>query len=229
MSKILELSESLNYKQKVDRSLSLIEDHWKKFGKKMVAAISFGKDSSVVWNLCKRVSKDIPAFAVTTRFKPEATKQFMREEMERYPEIKVFKNDCEIEEELYKKDPDKCCNLLKVIPTSQAIRELEVKCWITGLRATEGRTRVDYEEVEQRDENLLKINPILIWHEREIWQYLALNKINVNPLYSLGYRSLGCEPCSTIVAGGTERDGRWIGTSKCGGECGIHTRSLLGK
>ena len=23
-----------------------------------------------------------------------------------------------------------------------------------------------------------------------------------------------------------ERAGRWIGTSKCGGECGIHTRPL---
>ncbi len=25
-----------------------------------------------------------------------------------------------------------------------------------------------------------------------------------------------------------ERAGRWIGTSKCGGECGIHTRPLKG-
>jgi phosphoadenosine phosphosulfate reductase len=102
-----------------------------------------------------------------------------------------------------------------------------VKCWVTGLRCTEGRTRVDYKEVESRDEGLLKLNPILIWNEREIWQYIALRKVDVNPLYAEGYRSLGCGPCSKITTGDNERAGRWIGTSKCGGECGIHTQPLI--
>ena len=72
----------------------------------------------------------------------------------------------------------------------------------------------------------MKLNPILIWHEREVWQYLALFGVPVNPLYAEGYRSLGCEPCTRISTGADERAGRWIGTSKCGGECGIHTRPL---
>ena len=49
----------------------------------------------------------------------------------------------------------------------------------------------------------------------------------VNPLYAEGYRSLGCAPCTKIAQGADERAGRWIGTSKCGGECGIHTKPLL--
>lgn len=73
---------------------------------------------------------------------------------------------------------------------------------------------------------LLKLNPILLWHEREVWQYLALYGVPVNQLYGEGYRSLGCAPCTQITTGANERDGRWIGTSKCGGECGIHTRPL---
>ena len=97
---------------------------------------------------------------------------------------------------------------------------------MTGLRCTEGRTRTDYHEVEERDEGLLKLNPILPWHEREVWQYLAVYGVPVNPLYAEGYRSLGCAPCTKITTGANERDGRWIGTSKCGGECGIHTRPL---
>ena len=32
--------------------------------------------------------------------------------------------------------------------------------------------------------------------EKDIWRYLALYKIPVNPLYKKGYRSLGCKPCS---------------------------------
>jgi phosphoadenosine phosphosulfate reductase len=101
-----------------------------------------------------------------------------------------------------------------------------VQCWVTGLRCTEGRTRSDYQEVEERDRGLIKLNPILLWREREVWQYLALYAVPVNPLYREGYRSLGCAPCTRISSGEDERAGRWIGTSKCGGECGIHTRPL---
>ena len=80
--------------------------------------------------------------------------------------------------------------------------------------------------MEQRDEDLIKLNPILLWYEREVWQYLALHRVPVNPLYAAGYRSLGCAPCTRITNDQNERAGRWVGTSKCGGECGIHTRPL---
>ncbi len=151
----------------------------------------------------------------------------MAEEVARYPQLQVFSNDEEIPEKLYATDPDRCCEILKVRPTRQAVKEMDVACWVTGLRCTEGRTRTDFKEVEERDAGLVKLNPILIWYEREVWQYLALNKVDVNPLYGKGYRSLGCWPCTKIAQGADERAGRWIGTSKCGGECGIHTKPLL--
>ena len=220
------LVEGLNYKQKIERSLSLIEQAYKTYGDSLVVANSLGKDSVAVWHLARRVSPDIRGFIVTTRFKPPETKQFMTEEVGRYPELKIYSNEERIPNELYKSAPDRCCDILKVEPTRRAIEEMQVKCWVTGLRCTEGRTRVDFQEIEQRDEGLLKLNPILIWYEREVWQYLALNKVDVNPLYSEGYRSLGCGPCSNITTDPNERAGRWIGTSKCGGECGIHTRPL---
>ena len=223
---VKELVESLNFKQKVDRSLALLREAYEEYGDRLVVANSLGKDSVAVWDLAKRVNPDIRGFIVTTRFKPEETKQFMREEVARYPELKVFKNDKEIPAELYKTEPDRCCDILKVEPTRRAIEEMKVACWVTGLRCTEGRTRTDFKEVEERDKGLMKLNPILIWHEREVWQYLALNGVKVNPLYNKGYRSLGCAPCTRITQGDDERGGRWIGTSKCGGECGIHTRPL---
>ncbi|QKQ24736.1 phosphoadenosine phosphosulfate reductase family protein [Candidatus Ruthia endofausta] len=60
-----------------------------------------------------------------------------------------------------------------------------------GLRCTEGRTQTNYRKLEYRDKDLAKLNPILIWEEREIWQYLAMNAIKVNMLYQESYRSLG--------------------------------------
>lgn len=223
---IKELVETLNFKQKLDRSLALIKEAYAKFGDSLVVANSLGKDSVCVWDLAKRVSPKIRGFIVTTRFKPKETVQFMEEMVARYPELKVFKNDEEILNKLYETDPDRCCYILKVLPTRWAIEEMNVKCWVTGLRCTEGRTRTDFKEVEERDKGLIKLNPILIWQEREVWQYLALNSVKVNPLYGKGYRSLGCEPCTQISSEEDERAGRWIGTSKCGGECGIHTRPL---
>ena len=220
------LVEGLNFAQKVERAKALICEAYEEYGDKLVVANSLGKDSIVVWHLAKQVSPDIKGFIVTTRFKPRETVQYMNGQVERYPELSVFKNDDKIPDKLYATDPDRCCDLLKVQPTRQAIEELKVDCWVTGLRCTEGRTRTDFHEVEERDEGLLKLNPILVWYEREIWQYLALYEVPVNPLYKLGYRSLGCATCTKISTGEDERAGRWIGTSKCGGECGIHTRPL---
>ena len=220
------LVDALNFKEKVDRSLQLISEAYQKYGDGLVVANSLGKDSVVIWDLAKRVSKDIRGFVVTTRFKPEETIKFMNDAVVQYPELKVYKNDVDIPEKLYENNPDRCCDLLKVEPVKWAVEEMNVDCWVTGLRCTEGRTRTDYKEVEERDKGLIKLNPILIWKEREVWQYIAVYGVKVNSLYAQGYRSLGCGPCTKITSEDNERAGRWIGTSKCGGECGIHTRPL---
>ena len=128
------------------------------------------------------------------------------------------------DDDLHKSDPDKCCNIYKVEPMKQAIEELKIKAWISGLRATEGETRKELPTF-QKDQGLIKINPILDWTEADVWRYHAFNFIPPHPLYLQGYRSLGCEPCST-KGGKYERDGRWKGTCKQGGECGIHTYGL---
>lgn len=221
-----ELVDSLNFKQKIERSLALIKEAYEKYGDGLVIANSLGKDSVAVWDLAKKVSSKIRGFIVTTRFKPKETVQFMKESVKDYPELEVYKNDTKITDKLYETNPDMCCDILKVEPVKLAVDEMHIKCWVTGLRCTEGRTRTDYGEVEERDKGLIKLNPILIWKEREVWQYLALYGVKVNPLYKEGYRSLGCWPCTKITTEDNERAGRWIGTSKCGGECGIHTRPL---
>lgn len=224
---IRELVEGLNFAQKVSRSLDLIREAYREYGARMVVANSLGKDSVAVWHLAQQVSPDIRGFIVTTRFKPKETVEFMKREVERFPRLDVYRNDEAIPDRLYESEPDRCCDLLKVQPTRKAVEEMNVGCWVTGLRCTEGRTRTDFQEIEERDRGLIKLNPILIWYEREVWQYLALNRVEVNPLYAQGYRSLGCGPCTSISTGEDERAGRWIGTSKCGGECGIHTRPLI--
>jgi phosphoadenosine phosphosulfate reductase len=226
---IKSLVDGLDFAQKVARSSALIREAYEEYGDRLVVANSLGKDSCAVWHLAKRVAPEIRGFVVTTRYKPKETIAFMNETLASHPELQVYRSDSEIGDKLYETAPDSCCDALKVEPTRRAIQEMNVGCWVTGLRCTEGRTRTDFQELEERDAGLLKLNPILIWQEREVWQYLSIYRVPVNPLYAQGYRSLGCAPCTRISTGPDERAGRWLGTSKCGGECGIHTRALLGQ
>ena len=88
-----ELVEALNFKEKVERSLALIREAYKKYGEGLVVANSLGKDSVVVWDLVKRVSPKIRGFIVTTRFKPKETVEFMNQEVAKYPELKIYKSE----------------------------------------------------------------------------------------------------------------------------------------
>lgn len=227
--KNLDLVESLDFREKVERSLDLIKSAYNTYGDGLVVANSLGKDSMAVWHLAKTVSPSIKGFIVTTRFKPPETIKFMYRMVAKYPELKIYSSVKKLPVDgLYSIDPNKCCDLLKVEPTRNALIDFKATCWVTGLRCTEGQIRSDYQELEYRDPKLVKLNPILLWYEREVWQYLATNKVDVNPLYAKGYRSLGCGPCTAVSTLPDERAGRWRGMSKCGGECGIHTRPLLG-
>jgi phosphoadenosine phosphosulfate reductase len=46
-----------------------------------------------------------------------------------------------------------------------------------------------------------------------------------HPLFSQGYLSVGCAPCTQpVAAGDDERSGRWAGQGKT--ECGLHTGAI---
>ena len=239
-------------KEKVQHAKKLIESAIEKYPK-IAVACSFGKDSIVTLHLARQIKKDISVFSIMTIFKPMETFEYLvktSKEMnlslevllvaDKVPEImrqngvnvkllppnRFYEKASEIKrktgEEIYDVDPDTCCKLLKVEPAKEAVKNLD--CWICGLRNTEGRTRKDFQEIEEKGK-LVKLNPILNWTEADVWRYIAINNIPVHPWYEKGYRSLGCAVGSN-PGGELERDGRWKGTSKCGGECGIHTQIL---
>ncbi len=135
--------------------------------------------------------------------------------------------------ELHRGNPKLCCQLLKLIPARYAYDDMGLKAWFSGLRNTEGHTRIFMKIREERSDKEVKINPILTWVENEVWRYMLDNDIPIHPWYIKDYpggkkiRSLGCEPCTVpIFEYESERDGRWRGTTKAAGECGIHTQPL---
>ena len=71
-----------------------------------------------------------------------------------------------------------------------------------------------------------KVHPLADWDEKRVWAYIAVNEIPYNPLHDVGYRSIGCIPCTRPIAPDEEeRAGRWAGSDKL--ECGIHLSAPL--
>ena len=216
----------MTFIKKILEAKKLIKEYIKKYPRIIVGS-SFGKDSLVLYHLCCSVKKDIPVFYIKTPFKPKETLEYKDKMVKKYNmNLKVYgREERKDIPEWWKSKPNQCCNYYKVGPTEEALKDYD--CWFSGLRRDEGSTRAILEFVIKDRFGKVKVNPILLFTEKDIWRYLAINQIPPNPLYKEGYRSLGCAPCSNKEKdeGEGERDGRWKGTCKNGGECGIHSKS----
>ncbi len=126
---------------------------------------------------------------------------------------------------LNRTDPGRCCHLRKVEPLFEALENFDL--WFTGLRREQSPTRKNLKVVEHHvlpsGKTLLKVSPLAAWTWGNVWEHTARHNIDYLPLYDSGYRSIGCEPCTSIPALGADpRSGRWGGNKL---ECGIHTES----
>ena len=207
----------MNYLQKVENAKKLIRESIDKYPK-IVLGSSFGKDSMVTLHLVSSVKPDMPVFSILANTEFPETYEFAKEMAKKY--------NLNYKEHIFdQQEGEKCCGKPKVEATKVALKDYDA--WISGVRRTEGITRANFEPVEEKN-GLVKVNPILDFTELDIWRYLALNQIPINPMYRQGYRSLGCKLCSFPEENETEteRSGRWKGTPNACGECGIHTQSL---
>ncbi len=118
-----------------------------------------------------------------------------------------------------------CCGIRKVEPLSRALKGLAG--WVTGMRREQSVTRSDLKTIERDELNggILKINPLLDWSEEQLLTYSEENRLPRNRLYSQGYRSIGCAPCTRAVQlGENARAGRWWWENPEHKECGLHRR-----
>lgn len=211
---------AVTLKNKTDDAKRVITDALKRHPN-ACTSFSGGKDSLVLLHLILMVKPDIPVIIVLSDTEFSGT----------YEYIKKLKADWDFKTEEYsfKNDPDKgidhCCRENKVEKFKEALAKYDM--WFSGIRRDEGFSRINFDYEEERD-GLVKINPLLDLTERDIWRYIAVHGLKVNPVYGEGYRSLSCKHCSEPEQDEkeTERAGRWVGAKCEGEECGIHTQSL---
>ncbi|NYD42153.1 phosphoadenylyl-sulfate reductase [Nocardioides panaciterrulae] len=137
------------------------------------------------------------------------------------PRQTVAEQDAAYGKDLYRTDPDLCCQLRKVRPLAESLEGYDA--WATGLRRAETHNRVIAPVVGwDPRKGKVKVSPLARWSDEQVDRYVAENGVLVNPLVHDGYPSIGCWPCTRRVAPGEDpRSGRWAGTTKT--ECGIHS------
>ncbi len=199
------------------------------YGEDLSLSVSFGNpEGMVLLDMLARITERAQVFTLDTGFLFEETVRFREEAVKRYPlPFKVLTPGLTVEEqverygpELYSCAPDLCCQIRKIEPQRRFLRDYGA--WVTGIRRDQTPQRAST-PVVAFDEyfGVAKIAPLAAWRVDELDEYVRRYDVPLNPLLSMGYRSIGCEPCTKPVAPGEDaRAGRWPGMDKT--ECGLH-------
>ena len=206
------------------------------FEERIALSSSMGPEDQVLTKITTSVYPKTEIFTLDTgRLFPETYDLIDRTSKKYKAPIKVyFPDPKEIEEMVSSKginlffdsieNRKLCCSLRKLKPLSRALQGLDA--WITGLRKEQSITRNHLQVIEWDDvNNLLKINPLINWTEKDVWDYIDQNNIPYSPLHKKGFASIGCQPCTrAIVEGEDERAGRWWWENPETKECGLHQK-----
>lgn len=220
--------ESISTELEVQSSEDVLRWAHTRFGSDVALATGFGAEGCVLVQMLSEIDRDARMFYLDTDLLFPETYALIGELQTRYGvrfERRSSRWSLNAQaamhgDRLWERYPDSCCELRKVEPLREVLSGLQA--WITAIRREQSPARANARVVERdRKFGLLKINPLAGWSRRDVWRYIKQQNIPFNPLYDLGYRSIGCQPCTTLVQlGEDERAGRWRGTGKA--ECGLH-------
>jgi phosphoadenosine phosphosulfate reductase len=197
-------------------------------------ATGLGAEGVAMIDMAVKIDARPDIFFIDTGFLFPETYALRRQIEDRYgieiralrPGLTPESQESEYGPRLWSRDPDLCCRIRKLEPLKDALKGLTA--WMTAIRRdqTPERARarvVEWDYIWQ----LVKINPMAAWTRREVWDYIAKNRVPYNPLRDEGYTSIGCTHCTRrTVEGEPERAGRWSAHHKT--ECGLHALPQAG-
>lgn len=198
------------------------------FGDELSVGASFGGPGGMaLLHMAAQLKPNVHVFVLDTDYLFEETHQTQARATSvlGLENVQVLKSALSHEQQaaehgaaLWMHDPDRCCDIRKVEPTGRALAGKSA--WIAGLRRDQSDGRGGIPIVARNPKfDVIKINPLANWTEKETWAYVVANGVPYNPLLDQGFVSIGCYNCT--VPGKQGRQGRWEGFDK--DECGIHT------
>jgi phosphoadenosine phosphosulfate reductase len=198
------------------------------FGDRIAIATGFGAEGAAMIAMAAEINPNPNIFFIDTGFLFPETYDLRRRLEDRYHvEIRAVQTSVtpDVQDEmfgprLWTRDPDLCCRLRKLEPLKDALKGLAA--WVTAIRRDQTASRATARAIEWDYRwQLVKVNPLVGWTRRDVWDYIRKNDVPYNPLHDIGYPSIGCTHCTRAVRQGEDdRAGRWAGHVKT--ECGLH-------
>ena len=207
----------------------------------VVQASSLGAEDVVITHLIEVLNLNIGIFVLDTGKLHTETLQLLERTVQapsalpaHRPPLEVFKPNNEAVIQFVERHGEKamyesielrkaCCNVRKMEPLARALDGKNA--WITGLRREQSGTRAEVPRIDTSDSKRTKFNPLADWTWGDVWHYIALNKVDYNPLHDQFFPSIGCEPCTRAISVGEDfRAGRWWWEDESAKECGLHVK-----
>lgn len=198
------------------------------FFPKLTMGTAFGPEGNCIIHMLAEIEPRVRIFNLETGYQFPETLELRERIKDRYgievefiePEFTVEEYESQHGGPLYRIRPDQCCADRKLTPLGKAAAGYDA--WISAIRKDQTVHRAMASIVQWDSKfGLVKVNPLLNWTKKDVWDFILKNDVPYNPLHDQGYPSIGCWPCTQAVShGADERSGRWAGMAKK--ECGLH-------
>ena len=230
------LVDELKIKLKGKSAEEVIQYFLGKYPGRVTLGSSLGAEDQVLLDMMSKCCRDFSVFTLDTgRLFPETYDLIDRTNKKYGMAIKIFFPDNDHVEEMINskginlfydsiENRKQCCYIRKIEPLKKALPGKDV--WVTGLRKDQSLNRFYTELVEwESTYSVIKVNPLLNWTEKDVWDYIRGNEVPYNSLHDKGFPSIGCQPCTRAIKPGEDfRAGRWWWEPPENNECGLHVK-----
>lgn len=196
------------------------------FAGRIALVSSFGAESAVLLHMVASIDRSTPViflntgklFGETLAYRETVVEKFGLTNVQDIRPEPVDAARSDPAGELWNTDSNACCHIRKVLPLQRALSGYTA--WITGRKRFQTPGRASIETFETEFERI-KINPLAGWAPERVMAYMKDHDLPAHPLVDLGYKSIGCAPCTSPVGANEDpRAGRWRDDDRS--ECGIH-------
>lgn len=220
-----EVNRDLRQKTAEERMRWAIET----FAPKVALSSSFGAQSAVSLHMASTQWPEIPVILIDTGYLFPETYRFIDQLTERFRlNLKVYRSPLSPawQEARYGRlweqgleGIEQYNQINKVEPMNRALRELEARAWIAGIRRQQSKDRQAIEAIAV-SEGLLKVHPIFDWTDKDVHRYMVKHDLPYHPLWDEGYVSIGDRHTSRKLTDGmSPEETRFFGLKR---ECGLH-------
>ena len=231
-----ELAEKLNKELENKSTEEIIEFFLEKYKNTSALSSSLAAEDQVLTDIILKKDKEAKIFTLDTgRLHPQTYDVMDATNLKYNIKLDVYFPNVDDVQNLYKtqgvngqyesiEKRKTCCGIRKIEPLKRALKGLDI--WFTGLRAAQSITRTQMKLIEWDEGfNLIKVNPLILWSEDDVWNYIKEHNVPYNKLHDQGFPSIGCAPCTRAVQDGEDiRAGRWWWENPEHKECGLHRK-----